>query len=386
MKEKKIVFGRLLFVICFAIAFYLGLSRINIICTFMQSVFKIASPVLVGLVIAFILNIPLKAIENIIYKIFPSKDSKKKNIIKPSDKKMKLVRTISLVLTLLLVFLLIRGLIVFVLPQLIDTCERIPTYFDNFKDFAYDVRDRFKIPPETIDNTITALYDFAINFIKNITEVIPTLLKTTQNITVGIFNFVMSVIIAIYVLVSKERLCHMFKKITYAMLDKKTADKTSKIVALANKTFTAFAKGQILEAILIGIFCYVGMLIFRLEYALLISVLTGIFALIPIFGAFFGGAIGTLLLLTISPMKALWFVVFIIVLQQLEGNLIYPKVVGTSIGISALWVLIALIIGGAVAGIPGILIGIPLFATIYELFREYVNNKLEEKEINEENL
>lgn len=388
MKEKKILFSRLLFVICFSIAFYLCLSRINVIWNFTSDMFKVFGPVVVGLITAFVLNIPMSFIEKLLYKAFPSKTKTGKNKIievKPSNKKRKLIRTLSIVITIVLIFLFIRGLIIFIIPQLVDTVESIvsnvPVYFEQLKSFAYELRDKFDIPNETIDHIVTSSYNWLEDLTKDISTFIPTVIKTTQNITSGIFNFIMSVIIAIYMLTSKERLCRMLKKITYAMFNKKDAERIVEISNVANKTFNAFAKGQILEAFIIGVLCYVGMIAFRLEYSLLISVIIGVSALIPIFGAFIGGAIGTILLFTISPIKGLWFIIFIIILQQLEGNFIYPKVVGTSIGISGLWVLIALIVGGALAGIPGILIGIPLFATVYELFQVYINNKLKEKDV-----
>ncbi|MEG2712474.1 MAG: AI-2E family transporter [Clostridia bacterium] len=388
MNEKKRIFGRLLFVICFAIAFYLFLSRIDVVFNAVKSIAKILSPVIVGLIIAFIVNIPMSFVEKIIYKLCPNKKERVKGRIvekEPTRLKAKVVRVISIIITIVAVLLFIRGLIIFIIPQLAQTInsiiEKLPVYYEDFKSFAYSMQDKLNVPEETAQRMIMSVTKFLDQFTKNITNFIPTILKATQNITTGVFDFVMSIIIAIYMLSGKEGLSRMFKKITFALCSKKSAERVIKVTALANKTFTAFARGQILEAFVIGFLCYLGMVIFKMEYALLISVIIGISALVPIFGAFIGGAVGAVLLFTIAPIKGVWFVVFIVVLQQLENNFIYPKVVGTSIGISGLWVMIALIIGGALGGIPGILIGIPVFAAIYELFGEFVSQKLKEKEI-----
>ena len=182
-------------------------------------------------------------------------------------------------------------------------------------------------------------------------------------------------------IMDKERLCTALKKVVYAFFKKEKADYLVKASGVFNKTFSGFVSGQIVEAIILGVLCYIGMVIFRMEYASIISVCIGVTALVPIFGAFIGAIPGVFIMLMISPMKAVWFVVYIIVLQQIEGNLIYPKVVGTSIGISGFWVLVALVIGGSIGGILGILIGIPAFAAVYILFKEVVNDKLKEKNV-----
>ena len=189
--------------------------------------------------------------------------------------------------------------------------------------------------------------------------------------------------LSIYIILDKERLCMGLKKVIYAFLPKNKADYISKASKVFNKTYTGFVTGQVAEAIILGALCYIGMIVFKMEYAAIISICIGFGALVPIFGAFVGALPGVFILFMISPMKAVWFVIYIIVLQQIEGNIIYPRVVGTSIGISGFWVLVTLVVCGNIAGIIGILLGIPGFAAIYILFKDVVKEKLKANKIDE---
>ena len=186
-------------------------------------------------------------------------------------------------------------------------------------------------------------------------------------------------IFAVYMLLSKEKLLLTAKKVFYAHLNKDTADHIVSIFKHANKVFRSFVGGQITEAFILGILCYIGMLIFRMPYAPLISVIMGVSSLVPVIGPIVGTIPSAILILLESPIVALWFVIYIIVLQQVEGNVIYPRVVGSAIGISGFWVLLAVTVGGGLFGVLGILIGVPLMAVIYTLYGEFVNKKIAEK-------
>ena len=174
----------------------------------------------------------------------------------------------------------------------------------------------------------------------------------------------------------------MKKQILYAFSKKSIADKIIEIGKLANVTFAKFITGQCIEAVILGALCFVGMNIFSMPYSLLISVLIGVTALIPVFGAFIGTIPAVFLILIINPIQALWFIVFILCLQQFEGNIIYPKVVGNSVGLSAIWVMLAMLVGGSTLGLIGMLIGIPTFSVAYQLIKEYTNKRLTNKNIN----
>ncbi|WP_283699386.1 AI-2E family transporter, partial [Clostridium perfringens] len=207
------------------------------------------------------------------------------------------------------------------------------------------------------------------------------LLDFTLGITYGVINFFLSLILAIYMLASKEILISQLKLIIYAFVSKNKADRIIELGKMCNEMFSKFILGQCTEALVIGVLCFIGMIILKMPYALLISVVIGVTALIPVFGAFLGTIPSAFIILIMDPIKALWFIIFIIVLQQLEGNLIYPRVVGSSIGLSALWVMFAMIVGGSLFGIIGMLIGIPIFGVVFKILKRVANRKINEKGI-----
>ena len=185
----------------------------------------------------------------------------------------------------------------------------------------------------------------------------------------------MGVIFAVYMLMQKEKLTSQLKRLVRAYLPEEKAQKLLYVGHITNDTFKKFFGGQFIEAILLGVLCFIGMTIFGMPYALTISVLVGVTALIPVFGAFFGTAIGAILILAVNPMQAFWFVVYIIVLQQIDGNFIYPKIVGDSVGLPGIWVMLAVLVGGNSLGIIGMLIGVPIASVAYKLIKEYVEKK-----------
>lgn len=389
MEKRKGMTKRLLFVITFAVTLFVALLHIKDILALIGKVGQILKPIIVAFIIAFVLNIFMKLFEKIIYKIFPNKkvkNSKTKEVKEICSKgKRKTIRILAIALTVITVVLVFRGLIGFIIPQIYESVESIvkgvPGYLRQIKDLALQLKSKDPAFEQAINEAYIVAQEQVNKIFKNITNYIPEVINITKNVTGFIFDLVLSFILAIYFLASKENLRKNAVKITYALYKQKTANYMCKIAKIANSRFQAFIRGQLMEMFVIGFLCYFGMLIFKMPYAVLISVIVAVTALIPIFGAWGGGALGALLILTVSPLQAVFFVIFIIVLQQIEGNLIYPKVVGDQVGISGLWVLIALVIGNAIAGVPGILIGIPLFATVYTLFGEYVEHRLEEKEI-----
>ena len=182
-------------------------------------------------------------------------------------------------------------------------------------------------------------------------------------------------------LLNKEDLQLGMKKVLYSFIRKSFADRVIRLGKISNEVFSSYIGGQFIEAIIIGVLCFIGMIILRMPYSLLISVLIAVTALIPIFGAFIGTIPSAFIILIIDPMKAIWFIIFIIVLQQVEGNLIYPKVVGGSIGLPPIWVMLAMIIGGNAFGFIGILLGIPIFSVVYKVFKEIVDKRLKKLEL-----
>lgn len=390
MKEKDVFKKTLWLAICIILV-VLVVFFTDKVWMFVSWLISNTKPVLVAFALAFIINLPTKFFE----RILTPKEKKEKNgklskaeKEKNDKKKSRLIkgrRIISILLAITCILLVIALITTFVIPELVDNImgivDNIPSYIESVKKFGYEQKDEFGISDDVVNNVVTHVNTTLAELGISLENIVTQTFKVTTGIASGILDFLVSFILAIYMIMDKERLCKSLKKFVYAFLSKDKADYTVKAAGVFNKTYSGFVTGQVTEAIILGLLCYIGMIIFRMEYPLIISICIGVGALIPIFGAFAGAIPGVFILLMVSPMKAVWFIVYIVVLQQLEGNLIYPRVVGTSIGISGFWVLVALLVGGSIGGILGILIGIPAFAAIYILLRELVNDKLKANNI-----
>lgn len=352
---------------------FLLINFVNII-GFLGELISIIKPFIIGLGIAFVINLLVKIYEN---KLIPTLD--KKNRLAKSK------RGIALIMSLTTLAVLIWLLLAFVIPQLIDSMkilvESIPGYMKSLENLVMPYVSETKFLSSIWENIVVAWKDilqFASQFVG---QSISGIVNTTFSITNGVYTIIISFVISIYMIISKEELIFGVKKITYVLFGKKNAEKIIKIGRLTNTTFSKFIGGQCMEAIILGILCFIGMLILRMPYPLLISVIIGATNMLPIFGPFIGTIPSTFILLMVDPSKALWFIVFIIILQQIESGLIYPRVVGGSIGLSAIWVLFAITIGGELFGLIGMLLGVPTVAVIYGLVKDNVENKLKEKKI-----
>ena len=352
---------------------FLLINFVNII-GFLGELISIIKPFIIGLGIAFVINLLVKIYEN---KLIPTLD--KKNRLAKSK------RGIALIMSLTTLAVLIWLLLAFVIPQLIDSMkilvESIPGYMKSLENLVMPYVSETKFLSSIWENIVVAWKDilqFASQFVG---QSISGIVNTTFSITNGVYTIIISFVISIYMIISKEELIFGVKKITYGLFGKKNAEKIIKIGRLTNTTFSKFIGGQCMEAIILGILCFIGMLILRMPYPLLISVIIGATNMLPIFGPFIGTIPSAFILLMVDPSKTLWFIVFIIILQQIESGLIYPRVVGGSIGLSAIWVLFAITIGGELFGLIGMLLGVPTVAVIYGLVKDNVENKLKEKKI-----
>ncbi|MBC5628308.1 AI-2E family transporter [Clostridium sp. NSJ-6] len=336
----------------------------------------IISPFIIGIAIAFILNLVMRIFEERVFKVLDSKRYSKYSSLK---------RPLSVALTFVVVFAAITGLIIFIIPQLIDSIstltDTVPSYIRSFEELISQYVSNTEVL-NTLWNNFLSAWREILQFTG---QIVVTSLSGVVNITVGftsgLVNFILSLIFSIYMLLNKERLQLGMKKVLYAFSKNNFADKIMYLGKVANESFSSYIGGQFIEAIIIGALCFIGMIILKMPYPLLISVLVAVTALIPIFGAFIGTIPSAFIILIIDPMKALWFVIFIIVLQQIEGNLIYPKVVGSSVGLPPIWVMLAMLIGGNTFGLLGMLLGIPTFSVIYKISREYINKRLKNKNI-----
>lgn len=357
------------------ILFFILLNLKYVISTF-GNILGILNPFIIAFAMAFVLNLPMKFFER---NVFYFLDKQKSSITR------RLKRPLSILATFATVIGLIIALALFVIPQLISSVstllDAVPEYIRSFEALVNQFVSSTEILQNVYDSLMSTWKELLQFFGGLLTTSLTSILNTTMSITSGLINFILSLVLTIYMLASKETLIYHLKKTLYAFSKESVADKIIEVSRLANVTFAKFITGQCIEAVILGVLCFIGMNIFSMPYSLLISVLIGVTALIPVFGAFIGTIPAVFLILIINPMQALWFIVFILCLQQLEGNIIYPKVVGNSVGLSAIWVMLAMLVGGSTLGLLGMLIGIPTFSVAYQLIKEYTNKRLKNKNI-----
>ena len=346
------------------------------------TIIDLIKPFIIGICIAFVLNIPMKFFEE-------------KVVGKLTKEKSKLKRPLSLIITIVVLVGLIIGLMTFVIPQLAESCstlvKNVPEYVDSLEKFMNkNINSKELLSSDVIEEVYNKILSMGQNIIKIIGQVAGTIVSHALDITVGvtstIINIVMAFIVSIYILLSKEKLSNQIKKILYAYMKKENVIKFLKVSKIANIKFTNFVRSQVIEACILGVLCFIGMTICSMPYALLISTIIGVTALVPIFGAFVGAILSAFIVLMVSPIKVILFAIIFVVIQQIEGNLIYPFVVGNSIGLSALWVLFAITVGGNAFGVVGMLIGVPLFGVLYTLISITTNKRLEKRNINIEEI
>ena len=343
-----------------------ALVNFSKILAFLGKVISIFSPFLLGIILAFVLNVLNNFIEK---KIFGK--------IKPSKIWNKIKRPLCITLSLILVFLTIFFVMNLLIPQLKNSASLFTDTLPAYKEDIIGILNKFDVD----ESTVNKVGEYLDNIKGNSKDVITVTTEVATSVVNIISKGIITLVFAIYMIAQKETLSRQINKVMKAYLKPKTINKINTVGTLANKTFSNFVTGQCLEALIFGSLVFVGMLIFRFPYASTIGVLLGFTALIPIFGAFIGTAIGFILIMMVSPVKAILFVVFIIVLQQIEGNLIYPRVVGKSIGLPGMLVLLSVTVGGSIGGILGMLIATPLCSLLYALFTKMVNDRLKSNKI-----
>ena len=364
----------ILFIISYVAIIIFALVNFDKIITAFNYVLNILSPFIVGVLLAFVLNVLIKFIET---KIFGK--------IKKGKVWKKIKRPISITVSLILVGLIIYFVMNLLVPQLRNSVSLFTDTLPEYKEDIINILEKFDVE----ETTVAKVGEYLDNFTKVITDYIKgnskDVLSITTEVATSIISIVskgiISIVFAIYIIAQKETLKRQVDKLMNAYLKPKVSNKIRDIAVMSNKTFSNFVTGQCLEAIIFGLLCFFGMLILRLPYASTISVVLGFTALIPVFGAIIGTVLGAFLILMVSPVKAIIFVVFVIVLQQLEGNLIYPKIVGKSIGLPGMWVLFSVTIGASIAGIWGMLIATPLFSVLYSIFSKTVNDRINKNKV-----
>ena len=376
MKLKKEVLDlrKWIILILFTVMSFWVFNNLDIIINFINKLFNVFFPFILGGVIAYILNIPMTKIEKILKKVIKK------------DNKEGLIRTLAIVLSLLLFIIIIAFIAFLLIPELIENIENliknIPGVIDKVEVWLVDILDKYPDIQKQIIETFSNSEHNVSSIVSNILNyLLSSAIGFISNLVSGFITFFTAVIFSIYMLSQKEYLIRCFKKLIYGYLKEDKASKVMEIGALTNKTFSKFISGQCVEAIILGVIIFIALTIFRFPYALIISVLTAVTALIPIFGAIIAMVIGAILIGINNPIQAILFIVVFQIIQQIEGNFIYPKVVGKSVGLSPMWTLLAITAGGSLFGIVGMLIGLPLASVIYALIKESVNNKLKTKKI-----
>lgn len=377
MEISKQTKRHLIQILAFAILLYCGIEHFSVVVTVFQFILGIAMPFLIGGAIAFVLNVPMKKIE--------------KHLFTKNKKYEKFKRPVAYVLTLVCVISVIALTLVVVIPELGNTIamlvEQIPVAFKTVQKWIADIPEQFPaLAPaiEELNIDWSSISSTLVEFVQSIASgLVNSGVGLFSGIVSGVTTFVISFTFSIYVLFQKEKLASQAKQVLYAFLSERAAEKAIYVAKLSNQIFSSFLSGQCLEAIILGTLFVVAMSIFGMPYAMLIGMVIAITALIPVFGAFIGCVVGMFLIVMVNPIQALWFLVLFLVLQQLEGNLIYPHVVGNSVGLPSIWVLAAVTIGGNMFGILGILLFIPLCSVLYALFRSFVKKRLKDRKVSQ---
>lgn len=353
--------------------------RFNWICIAVKELYQIVQPFLIGGLIAFVLNIPMRKIENTLFAKAKGKFAG------------KVKRPVSIILTLIMLVLVLSVLFLIIVPQIVETAASLP---EQIKDFYYSslawilaMMQKYPDITETLTLEIQKIMEMEIDWQKVVSSVtdfffngiggsfIKNTFSVAGKIGGGVVNGVISIIFSIYLLTQKEKLANQGKRILSAFLSEKTYGYAMRVISLLATNFSNFIAGQCIEAVILGLMIMIPMLILGFDYALLVGVLVGFTSLIPVVGAFIGCGVGAFLFLLQDPITALWFILLFLIVQQIEGNLIYPYVVGNSVGLPSLWILAAITIGGSLMGVAGMLFFIPLFSTGYILLRDSVNER-----------
>jgi predicted PurR-regulated permease PerM len=366
---------RIMFIVAFGILLFMALMRLPSIISAIGTVLAVISPITLGLCMAFVLNIIMNLFEK---RVFAFMKKSKAPFIR------KLCRPISLVVTFVVGFGVIALVLVIVIPQVVEAVNmvisKLPVYTNDFFAWADKLLSDNNISMNTIADwkmDWKSMVDKGLDFAqKSSSTIVDSTIAFTSSVISGSFEVVVAIIISIYVLLKKERILDISRKVVTAYMPEKVRKQIFKIGALSYKAFSQFIKGQGIEACILGTLCFIGMKIFKFPYAGTVGVLVGVTALIPMFGAWIGGGLSAFLIFMVDPMKALFFLIYLLVLQQIENNLIYPRVVGESIGLPGLLVMVAVIIGNSLTGVVGILISVPLCSILYTLIKEGIEMRL----------
>lgn len=371
---------KILGIATFIILLHWGFQNFDVVFSLFRKVLSLLTPFLLGICIAFIINVPMRFIEKKLFTDRWAAHPKKP----PKKWEVRFKRPICIVLTILMFLGIIFVVMFLIIPEIGVTVGVIA---DNFPAFWAGIQTKINNLAKEYPELGQQIASLQIDW-KEIGQTIFSwlqsgagfVLSNTFNIAVsvvnGFFNFFVGIFFAIYLLSQKEKLGRQGRQLLYAYLPERKVDQGLGILKLSDKAFSKFFSGQCIEVLLLGLMFFVTMTLFRIPYALMVSVLIALLAMIPIFGAFIGMVVGAFLICVSDPVKAFWFIILFLVLQQIEGNLVYPRVVGSSVGLPSIWVLVAVSVGGSMMGVVGMIIFIPVCSILYTLIKEASKNRL----------
>lgn len=366
-KINRLTLKHVLFLITYTIILIWVMLHLNEVFDTITMVIGMLRPFIYGIMMAFVFNIPMKFF-----------------LKKLPDSLGRWKKVLAAVCSFLIIFGILAFVIRIVMPQVIDSiaslANSLPGYIEDAQKTITAMIEKQQIPDEVlrqVDTYSAQLQDTLVNLLKN---GIPHLLTMASGFASSLANVFMALVIAVYLTVSKDKLLEQSHRFLYAFTSQRVNHNVLRVARLTNTTFSAFITGQLVEAVIIGVLCYIGCLILGFPYAPILGVIIGCTNIIPIFGAIFGVVLCALLVAFVNPLQGVFFVIFGICLQQFESNLIYPRVVGTSVGLSGLWVLFAITVGGGLFGFAGMLLGLPTFSVIYSLLREEMNRRVRMKQ------
>ncbi|MEG1548045.1 MAG: AI-2E family transporter [Clostridia bacterium] len=332
-------------------------------------VLKILSPVFAGVVIAFLANMPMRFLENRVFARWQKRTSAK--------------RVVCMLLAILFVLAIIATTVLLIIPKLIESIrslvDNFDTYIGSLAEWGDGVWRKLNFNAETTARVSAAIQNLLAKLDDIIVTAVKSALLMTMNVAAGVVKGLVAMILSVYVLFNKEKLMRQLKKLACAIFSQKHAERILEVCSRTNLVLNKYILGMVLECSILGIMCYIGMKIFGIPYAPLVSVMVGVTQMAPIIGPWCATIIASLIIFIVDPTKVLWFVLMIIIVQQLEEQIFYPRVVGNAVGLSGMWVIVAVLLGGGLFGIPGVILAVPIMAVIYTLASEWVTKRIEEK-------
>lgn len=366
-KLNRLTIKHALLLITYTVALIWVILHMHEVVDVINMIIGMMKPFIYGIMMAFIFNIPLKFFLN----KFPD-----------SLKQWK--KPLAVLCSIVVVFGILIFIILIVVPVLVESIANLvatlPVYFEDTMRAINKMVQNGTIPKEVLDSVGQYAEQIQNSILSALKNIVPQIISMASGFASGLANLGMAFVIAVYLTISKDKLISQLKKFLYAFTSTRVNTFLLKVGKLTNVTFSNFVAGQLVEAVIIGVMCYIGCLIFRFPYAPILSVVIGCTNVIPYFGPFLGTGFGAFLVALVNPLQAVFFIIFGSVLQQIESNLIYPRVVGTTVGLSGLWVLFAITIGGGLFKLPGMILGLPVFSVIYTLIREAMNKRIKEKQ------